>query len=77
MNFKKIFCRHKTSEVICWHWTHGPNGNDPRSIEMQLKCNICGKYYFRYIENPIKCIEFSKLYSDKKWSDNCKPVYKK
>ena len=25
MNFiKKLFCKHKNSEVICWHWTHGP-----------------------------------------------------
>ncbi len=31
MNFiRKLFCKHKNSEVICWHWTHGPNGNDIR-----------------------------------------------
>ena len=47
---RKILCKHKNSEVICWHWTHGPNGNDIRFLEIQKKCPECGKYFFSYIK---------------------------
>ena len=56
--FKKMFCRHKNSEVICWHWTHGCNTNLPRFLEIQFKCNDCGKYYFAYIRDMDKCRKF-------------------
>ena len=46
-----LFCRHKNSEVVCWHWSHGYNGNDIRFIEIELKCKDCGKYFFRYIKD--------------------------
>lgn len=55
---KKLFCRHKKSEVVCWHWTHGPNGNDIRFLEIQRKCPDCGKYFFRYIKNWDECEKF-------------------
>lgn len=45
-----LFCRHKNSEVVCWHWTHGYNDNDIRFLEIELKCKYCGKYFFRYIK---------------------------
>ena len=70
---KKIFCRHKKSEVVCWHWTHGPNGNDIRYLEIQKKCQDCGKYFFRYIKNWDECEKFISKYPDKRWSDKCKP----
>lgn len=71
---KKIFCKHRKSKIICWHWTHGPNGDEPRFIEVQLKCDICGKYYFIDIKNLSKCETFSKIYFNKEWSINCKPI---
>ncbi len=71
---KKIFCRHKHYEVICWHWTHGPTTNDIRFLQIQLKCKDCGKYYFRYILDWDKCYKFIDKYKDKEWSDTCKPV---
>lgn len=72
--FKKLFCKHKNSEVICWHWTHGPNMNEPRFLEIQLKCNNCGKYYFTTIRECMDCNEFISIYKDKQWSTTCRPV---
>jgi hypothetical protein len=75
MNFiKKLFCKHKNSEVICWHWTHGPNGNDIRYLEIQRKCSDCGRFFFSYIENRNDCEKFVSKYPDKQWSNKCKPV---
>lgn len=71
---RKIFCKHKNSEVICWHWTHGPNGNDTRFLEIQRKCTECGKYFFTYIKDRDECNRFVSHYPEKKWSDKCKPV---
>lgn len=76
-----MFCEHKNSEVVCWHWTHGFITNKTTftsstlgNIEVQYKCKDCGKYYFRHIENWLKCEEFATKYKDKQWSDTCKPV---
>lgn len=71
---RRIFCKHKNSEVVCWHWTHGINGNEIRFLEIQMKCNYCGKYFFKHIKNWDKCYDFIKKYPDKEWSDKCKPV---
>ena len=71
---KKLFCKHKNNEVVCWHWTHGSNDNYYRFIEVQRRCKDCGKYYFRYIQDEEKCDEFAYDYYDKQWSDTCKPV---
>ena len=71
---RKLFCRHKNSEIICWHWTHEQNGNDIRFLEIQEKCNECGKYYFRYIKDWNKCDKFISKYPDKQWSSSCKPI---
>ena len=71
---KKIFCKHKNNEVVCWHWTHGYATYNPRIIEIQYKCNDCGKYYFGGITNWNKCKKFAAKYKDKQWSDTCKPV---
>lgn len=77
MNFiKKLFCKHRNSEVVCWHWTHGQNANEIRFLEIQKKCNECGKYYFSYIKDWNKCEEFISKYPDKQWSDICKPEHK-
>lgn len=71
---KKILCKHKNSEVICWHWTHGPNGNDIRFLEIQRKCTECGKYFFTHIKGQDECNRFVSHYPEKEWSDKCKPV---
>lgn len=71
---KKLFCRHKNSEVVCWHWTHGLSTNEYSFIEIQLKCNDCGKYYFADIRDCIKYKNFISKHKDKEWSDTCKPV---
>ena len=79
---KKIFCKHKNNELVCWHWTHGFITNKTTTtltssignIEVQYRCEDCGKYYFRHIENWLKCEEFATKYKDKQWPDTCKPV---
>ena len=71
---KCLFCLHKNNEVICWHWTHGWSTNEPRFLQIQLRCKKCGKYHFLDIQDPRKCNEFTYKYADKEWSDICKPV---
>ena len=71
---KKLFCKHKNHEVVCWHWTHGCNTSEPRFLEIQLKCNDCGKYYFTTIKDRNKCEIFISNHKDKPWSATCKPV---
>ena len=74
MMINKLFCRHKNSRVICWHWTHGANTNEIRFLEVQLRCNDCGKYYFRYIYDWEECYNFTYKYKDKEWSESCRPI---
>lgn len=74
--FIRLFCRHKNSEVICWHWTHGYNDNEIRFLEIELKCKDCGRYFFRYIKDYNECKKFIEKYKDNRWSDTCKPVLK-
>ena len=71
---QKLLCRHKRSDVVCWHWTHGPNGNDILFLEIQKRCKDCGKIYFKNIENRDECDAFTAKYPEKQWSDKCKPI---
>ena len=73
--FQKIFCKHENDSIICWHWTHGQNGNEIRFLEIQKKCNNCGKIYFDYIKNWNRCEAFIKQHHDKEWSNKCKPIF--
>ena len=43
--FKRLFCSHEYL-LARWHWCHGPNGNDPRMIESEWRCQKCGKLYY-------------------------------
>ena len=75
INFlRKVFCRHRNSEIVCWHWTHGACGNEISFIGIQLKCNDCGRYYFAEIRDRDDCDRFASEHKDKYWSDTCKPV---
>ena len=68
---KKLFCRHKNSEVVCWHWTHGWNTYETKFIEVQLRCKNCGKYRLAEIRDRNECYKFIEKYKDKEWSDTC------
>lgn len=69
-----MFCKYKEREVVCWHWTHGLNGNDIRFLEIQTRCKHCGKYLFVYLKDWNMCDRFIEKHKDKKWSATCKPV---
>lgn len=76
LNLKKLFCRHKNSEVVCWHWVHCDNSHGVRILEIQSKCHDCGRYYLWYIYQIDECYEFINMYPDKEWSSYCRPVLK-
>lgn len=67
LNLKKLFCRHKNSEVIYWHWVRNDNSYGDRFLEIKSKCNDCEKYYIWYIYQINKCYEFINKYPDKEW----------
>ena len=70
---KKIFCKHKDNEVICWHWTHGAATNEIRFIEIQLRCKNCDKYHFKNIRDWNECEKFISKNKDKQWG-NSQPI---
>ena len=71
---KRLFCKHTNSEVVCWHWTHGWSTYEIRFLEIQLRCNDCGKYYFAEIRDRDECYKFIARHKDKRWSETCRPV---
>lgn len=71
---KQLFCKHSNNEVVCWHWIYDADKNETRYVEIQRKCNDCGKYYFTYMNNWDECYKFIEEYRDKMWSATCNPV---
>ena len=62
--FKQLFCKHSWT-VVRWHYTHGPCGNDPRIIEVEMKCKKCGKV--SYYDVPRSMMKnFERIFKDKK-----------
>ena len=71
----KLFCKHKNSEMVCWHRVHPNYDFDPLAIEYQKKCNDCGKYYIRWFPMSASYTnDFIEKYKDYEWSNICKPV---
>lgn len=60
---KRLFCKHHNREILRWHYTHGYNGMEPRFIEVEYRCNDCGKIFYQYIHENMN--EFEQKYSDK------------
>ena len=71
---KKMFCRHKHNEVVCWHWTHGPSTYEIRFLQIQLKCKDCGKYHFAYIKDWKECYKFIDKHKYKECSNTCQAL---
>lgn len=46
---KKCMCRHERANLQRWHWTHGPNGNDPATVEAEYECQLCGKIVYLHL----------------------------
>ena len=46
--FQQLRCNHNEADLLRWHWTHGPSGNDPAFIEAEYRCKECGKIIYLY-----------------------------
>lgn len=64
---KQLCCKHKNTEVLCWHWTHGMTGNEIRFLEIQEKCLDCGKGFLKYMRDWGECEKFALSHPDKRW----------
>lgn len=51
----QLFCKHKDADLVRWHWTHGPMGNDPASVEAEYRCNDCGKTIYMHFYGHDAC----------------------
>jgi hypothetical protein len=47
--WKQFRCSHTYASCNRWHWTHYPNDNDYRSIEVEYICNNCGKVIYIHL----------------------------
>lgn len=63
---KQLVCRH-SYQIIRWHWTHGPTGNDPLCLEVEHKCSKCGKIAYSYHERGSGGEEFILTLTEKEW----------
>lgn len=55
--FKRLFCRH-AYQTKRWHWFHGATAMEPRRMEVELYCCLCGKTMFIYPERGSTSEEF-------------------
>lgn len=46
--FRQIRCKHYNADLLRWHWTHGPYGNEPAFIEAEYCCKECEKIVYLY-----------------------------
>lgn len=59
---KRLLCKHNW-ELSRWHWFHGYNGNDPRTIEAEYICSKCTSKKYIHIEKDMdKFAEQNKKY---------------
>ncbi len=71
---RRLFCKHESNEVVCWHWVNSFMDDDAHFLEVQVKCNNCSKYHFQYIRGWDECCKFMSEHKDKQWSETCEPV---
>lgn len=60
---KGLFCKHHNREMLRQHYTHGYNGMEPSFIEIEYKCNDCGKVFYQDLHEDMK--EFAEKHVDK------------
>lgn len=60
---KRLLCKHHNREMLRWHYTHGYNGMEPLFIEIEYKCNDCGKVFYQELHK--KMTEFADKHADK------------
>lgn len=58
--FRKLFCKHRYI-VESWHYTHGPNSNDPAYPEGYRVCKLCGKRKYFWCKKGSKMEEWLNL----------------
>lgn len=47
--WKRFKCSHTYIDCNKWHWTHYPNNNDYRSVEIEYCCKNCGKIIYVHL----------------------------
>jgi len=62
----QLWCNHVSVQLIRWHWTHGINGNDPRTVEAEYRCDKCGKLVYMHLNRKesfewVWVIEFERI----------------
>lgn len=63
--WRQFTCPHHW-KVEYWHWSHGLNGMMPREIEVEMKCQICGKVSYVYPERgSYEERRITEIYQDK------------
>ncbi len=58
--YKQLSCAHTDADLIRWHWTHGPDGNEPTVIEAEYRCKDCGKVVYMVLYGQ-RALEWSKV----------------
>lgn len=49
MAWDQFSCFHEDTHLVRWHWTHYPNGCEPRSVEAEYQCEACGKLLYMHL----------------------------
>ena len=63
--WKRTTCNHLNADLLRWHWTHGPNGHDPATVESEYKCQNCGKIVYLHLDRK-ESFEWAKSMGDYK-----------
>lgn len=64
---KRRLCRHQYITLMRWHWTHGPFGNDPLTVEAEYKCDDCGELLYSYLDREESYRWAEAMGNHKKW----------
>jgi hypothetical protein len=64
--FRQLRCSHIAPDLVRWHWTHGPNSNDPCAVEVEYLCGRCGKFVYIYLDG-VESLKWAKVMGDYKY----------
>lgn len=61
---KRLLCPHNDLHMLRWHFTHGPNDNDPCFIQYEVECSKCGKRMYMTTNDPNYMEYITERYGD-------------